>query len=147
MVFNFFFFFSFSNTFSNPILKCRHKSKVICKLILPKSMNTMCKQNIDLLVWASRTTSINTKLPLINSKLVVKFRYWVELWMPEEHIIQTYSMPDHFIFNLLQEIKDDLKPSTRSHATQRLSKLIATLHFLAYRVLFMCCGYFINLFI
>ncbi len=36
--------------------------------------------------------------------------------MPEEHIIRTYRLPSHVIFNLLQEIKDDLKPSTRSHA-------------------------------
>ncbi len=29
--------------------------------------------------------------------------------MPEEHIIQTYRLPSHIIFNLLQEIKDDLE--------------------------------------
>ncbi len=51
--------------------------------------------------------------------------------MPEEHIIRTYSLPSHVIFNLLQEIKDDLEPSTRSHAIPSLSKLHATLHFLA----------------
>ncbi len=34
-------------------------------------------------------------------------------------------------FNLLQEIKDDLEPSTRSHAIPDLSKLLETLHFLA----------------
>ncbi len=49
----------------------------------------------------------------------------------EEHIIQTYSLPSHVIFNLLQEIKDDLDPSTRSHAIPALSKLLANLHFLA----------------
>ncbi len=63
--------------------------------------------------------------------------------MPEEHIIRTYSMPDHVIFNLLQEIKDDLEPSTRSHAIPRL---LATHHFLAYRFLLMYCGVFISLF-
>ncbi len=36
--------------------------------------------------------------------------------MPEEHIIWAYCLPSHFIFNLLQEIKDVLEPSTRSHA-------------------------------
>lgn len=35
------------------------------------------------------------------------------------------------IFNLLQEIKDDLQPSTRSHTIPGLSKPLATLHFLA----------------
>ncbi len=30
--------------------------------------------------------------------------------MPEEHIIRTYHLPSHVIFNLLQEIKDDLDP-------------------------------------
>ncbi len=51
--------------------------------------------------------------------------------MPEEHIIRTYRLPSHVIFNLLQEIKDDLEPSTRSHAIPGLSKLLATVHFLA----------------
>ncbi len=52
-------------------------------------------------------------------------------WMPEEHIIRTYHLPSHFIFNLLQEIKDELEPSTRSHTIPALSKLLANLHFLA----------------
>ncbi len=30
--------------------------------------------------------------------------------MPEEHIIRKYHLPGHDIFNLLQEIKDDLEP-------------------------------------
>ncbi len=51
--------------------------------------------------------------------------------MSEEHIIRTHCLPSHVIFNLLQKIKDDLDPSTRSHAIQGLSKLIANLHFLA----------------
>ncbi len=41
--------------------------------------------------------------------------------MPEEHIIRTYHLPRHVIFNLLQKIKDDLEPSTRSHAIPVLS--------------------------
>ncbi len=40
-------------------------------------------------------------------------------------------MPDHAIFNLLQEIKDNLEPSTRSHAIPALSKLLAIHYFLA----------------
>ncbi len=52
-------------------------------------------------------------------------------WMPEEHIIRTYCLPSHVIFNLLQKIKDDLEPSTRSHVKTGLSKLIANFHFLA----------------
>ncbi len=52
--------------------------------------------------------------------------------MPEEHIIRTYRLPSHVIFNLLQEIKDALKPSTRSHAIPGLSKLLASLNFLAF---------------
>ncbi len=32
--------------------------------------------------------------------------------MSEEHIIRTYRLLSHVIFNLLQEIKDDLEPST-----------------------------------
>ncbi len=52
-------------------------------------------------------------------------------WMPEEHIIWTYRLPSHVIFNLLQEIKDDLEPSTRSNAKPGLSKLLANLNFLA----------------
>ncbi len=51
--------------------------------------------------------------------------------MPDKHIIRTYHLPSHVIFYLLQEIKDDLEPSTRSHAIPGLSKLLATLHFLA----------------
>ncbi len=45
--------------------------------------------------------------------------------IPEEHIIWTYCLPSQVIFNLLQEIKDDLEPSTRSHAILALSKLLA----------------------
>ncbi len=30
--------------------------------------------------------------------------------------MRTYRLASHVIFNLLQEIKDDLEPSTRSHA-------------------------------
>ncbi len=55
---------------------------------------------------------------------------WMLFWMSEEHIMRTYRLPSHAIFNLLQEIKDDLEPSTRSHATPALSKLLANLHFL-----------------
>ncbi len=51
--------------------------------------------------------------------------------MPEEHIIRTNSLPSHDIFNLPQEINKDLEPSTRSHAIPGLSKLLATLLFLA----------------
>ncbi len=40
---------------------------------------------------------------------------------PDEHIIQKYCLPSHVIFNLLQEIKDDLEPSTRSQAIPALS--------------------------
>ncbi len=52
--------------------------------------------------------------------------------MPE-HIIRTYnSLPDHVTFNLLQEIKNDLEPPTRSqNKISGLSKLLATLNFLA----------------
>ncbi len=35
------------------------------------------------------------------------------------------------IFNLLQIIKDDFEPSSRSHTIPALSKLLANLHFLA----------------
>ncbi len=55
---------------------------------------------------------------------------WMLFWMSEKHIMRTYRLPSHAIFNLLQEIKDDLEPSTRSHATPALSKLLANLHFL-----------------
>ncbi len=47
--------------------------------------------------------------------------------MPEEHIIRIYRLPDHVTFNLLQEIKDDLEPSSRCHAIPALSKLLANL--------------------
>ncbi len=53
-----------------------------------------------------------------------------EFWTPEEHIIRTYRLPSHVIFNLLQELKDNLGPSTRSHRIPGLSKLPANLHFL-----------------
>ncbi len=43
----------------------------------------------------------------------------------EEHIVQTYRLPSHAIFNLLQE-----KKTTRSHAIPSLSKLLANLNFL-----------------
>ncbi len=52
------------------------------------------------------------------------------LGMPEEHIIQTYRLASHVICNMLQQIKDDLGPSTRSHTTPALLKLHATLPFL-----------------
>ncbi len=45
-------------------------------------------------------------------------------------IIWAYHLPSHVIFNLVQEIKDNFEPSTRSHAIPCLSKLI-NLHFLA----------------
>ncbi len=51
--------------------------------------------------------------------------------MPEQHIIRTYHLPSHVIFNLLQEIKDDLEPSTRRHIIPGLSEFLATPHFLA----------------
>ncbi len=44
----------------------------------------------------------------------------------EEHIVQTYRLPSHAIFNLLQE-----KKTTRSHAIPSLSKLLANLNFLS----------------
>ncbi len=46
-----------------------------------------------------------------------------------EHIIQTYRLPCCVIFYLLQEIKDDLETSTRSHAIPTLSKLLQPLIF------------------
>ncbi len=49
---------------------------------------------------------------------------------PEEHIIRSYHLPSHVIFNLLQKLKDDLEPSTGSHAIPALSKLLATLYIL-----------------
>ncbi len=62
--------------------------------------------------------------------------------MPEEHIIRTYSLPRHVIFYLLQEIKDDFEPSTRSHAIPGLSKLLATLHFsVLWLLYFFICDY------
>ncbi len=47
----------------------------------------------------------------------------------ECQIIQTYHLPSHVIFNLLQEIKDDLEPKTNRHAMPGLSKLLAPLNF------------------
>ncbi len=49
----------------------------------------------------------------------------------EKYIIRTYRLPSHVIFYLLQEIKDNSEPSTRSHAKPGLSKRLATLHYLA----------------
>ncbi len=43
--------------------------------------------------------------------------------MPEEHILRKYHFPSH-VFYLLQETKDNLKPSSRSHAIPALSKLL-----------------------
>ncbi len=51
--------------------------------------------------------------------------------MPEEHMMRTYRLASHVIFNLLQELKDNLEPSTRSHAIPGLSKRLATLYLLA----------------
>lgn len=52
--------------------------------------------------------------------------------MPEQQIIQKFRLPSHVILNLLEEIQDDLEPSTRrSHAIPGVSKLLATLHFLS----------------
>ncbi len=53
--------------------------------------------------------------------------------MPEEHIIRTFCLPSHVIFNLFHEIKDDMEPSTSSHTIPALSKLLATLKFLGLR--------------
>ncbi len=64
----------------------------------------------------------------------------------EEHIVQTYRLPSHVIFNLLQEIKDNLEPPTGSHAIPALSKLLANLHFLVLRFFSKCCDFFISLF-
>ncbi len=66
--------------------------------------------------------------------------------MPEEHIIQKYNLPSYGIFNLLQEIKDDLELSTRSHTIPALSKLLANLHFFGLRFFLIYCGFFIYLF-
>ncbi len=61
----------------------------------------------------------------------------INLFRKQEHIVQTYHLPSHVIFNilmlmLLQEIKEDLEPPTRSNqAIPGPSKLLANLHFLA----------------
>ncbi len=53
------------------------------------------------------------------------------LVMPEEHIIRTHSsLSSHVIFNLLQEIKDDLDPQLGVTQYQ-LHLNLANLHFLA----------------
>ncbi len=49
-------------------------------------------------------------------------------------------------FYLLQEIKDDLEPSTSSRSIPALSKLLANLHFLGFWFFSMYCGLFIYLF-
>ncbi len=41
----------------------------------------------------------------------------------KEHIIRTYRFPSHVIFYLLQEIKDDFEPTSRSHAIPALTKI------------------------
>ncbi len=56
-----------------------------------------------------------------------------------------YCLPSHVIFNYLQKIKDDLEPSTRSHAITGLSKLLAKLHFLASVSFLTYCGIVIYL--
>ncbi len=72
----------------------------------------------------------------MNLEYILKFHFWnvkkkkklfhnililldAPVWIYlecQEHIVRTHRLPDHAIFNLLQEIKDDLEPSTRSHA-------------------------------
>ncbi len=52
------------------------------------------------------------------------------LVMLEEHIIRTHSLSSHVIFNLLQEIKDDLDPQLGVTQYQ-LHLNLANLHFLA----------------
>ncbi len=43
--------------------------------------------------------------------------------------MRIYLLPSHDILYLLQEIKDTLEPSTRSHAIPGLSRLLANLNF------------------
>ncbi len=65
--------------------------------------------------------------------------------MPEEHIIRTYRLPSHVIFHLLQEIKDNLEPLTRSHALPGLIKTSCNPSFFCLRFFLTYCGFFISL--
>ncbi len=58
-----------------------------------------------------------------------KERIFPHVFIWKEHIIWTYCLPSHVIFYLLQEIKDDLEPPTRSHTIPTPSK---PLNFLAF---------------
>ncbi len=60
--------------------------------------------------------------------------------MPEEHIIRTYHLPIHVIFNLLQEIKNDLEPSSGVTQYQGSQKIFGLRFFSTYR------GFFFSLF-
>ncbi len=57
----------------------------------------------------------------------------------------SFATQCYFFFYLFQELKDDLEPSTRSHAIPGLSKLLANLHFLTsvffFISLFFICVY------
>ncbi len=55
---------------------------------------------------------------------VVEGRIYLFIWNARR--TWKYSFPSHVIFYLLQEIKEDLEPSTRSHVIPGLSKLLAT---------------------
>uniref|UniRef100_A0A672ZN21 Putative nuclease HARBI1 n=1 Tax=Sphaeramia orbicularis TaxID=375764 RepID=A0A672ZN21_9TELE len=65
--------------------------------------------------------------------------------MTEEKIIETYHLPSNAILELLDKLGDNLGPVTRrSHAIPAMTKLLATLHFLAsgsfQRAVAICAG-------
>ncbi len=66
---------------------------------------------------ATRFTNICTPLFSAPKKHVLNnFALFHTSFIWNARITQKYSLPSHVILYLLQEIKDDLEPSTRSHA-------------------------------
>ncbi len=96
---------------------------IICLTVLSKCLTILCLRWLQLLLLGGGTSE--------NREHVLEGRGFfphalIYLECHKENIIQTYHLSSHVIFNLLQDIKDDLEPSTRSHTI-----LLATLNFLA----------------
>ncbi len=105
------------------VLLTQHQITIVCAII--KRPKKACLKRFALeMAWiiVARTGTAENREKGRRERI---FSTRIHLfWMLEEHIIWTYRLPSHVIFNLLQEIKVDLKPSTRSHAIPALSKLL-----------------------
>uniref|UniRef100_A0A671KH16 AP-3 complex subunit beta n=1 Tax=Sinocyclocheilus anshuiensis TaxID=1608454 RepID=A0A671KH16_9TELE len=87
---------------------------------------------LEVLTNLANETNISTILREFQVLFYIGFFPHILIYLDcQKNTLSEHIVCQAVIFYLLQEIKDDLEPSTRSHAIPGLSKLLATLHLLA----------------